>query len=293
MMSMLSLALPNGSLEHATLDLFTAADLPVRRVSERGYRACIDDPRIGCVRFLRPQEIAAYVERGLFDMGITGHDWINETDSQVLTLSELGYSKATSAPIRIVLAVPVDAPWHCVDDLPDGLRIATEFPGLTHRFLDEQCIKAEVMTSYGATEAKVPDIADAIVDLTETGSSLRENGLRALATLLTSTPELIANRESFEDAGKQQAMGEIASLLRSAGDGRDRVLLKMNTADPPPAIKTILGLECTVTHSYSAPLGMHSIEVVVPKKGINVLIPRLRAAGAKNIMELPLLKFMY
>jgi ATP phosphoribosyltransferase len=290
---MLSLALPNGSLEHATLDLFAAADLTVRRVSKRGYRASIDDPRIECVRFLRPQEIASYVERGLFDMGITGHDWISETDSQVVSLSELGYSRATATPIRIVLAVPRDAPWHHVTDLPDDLRIATEFPALTHRFLDEQCIKAEVMTSYGATEAKVPDIADAIVDLTETGSSLRENGLRVLATLLTSTPELIANREAYDDLRKQQAMDEIASLLRSAGDARDRVLLKMNLTDPPPAIKTILGLECTITHSYSAPLGMHAIEVVVPKKGINVLIPRLRAAGAVNIMELPLAKFMY
>src|SRR6202042_2822603 len=168
--SMLSLVLPKGSLERATLDLFDAADLTVRRSSDRDYHASIDDPRIERVRFLRPQEIPSYLERGLFDIGITGRDWITETQAEVTSLGELQYSKATSQPVRVVLAVPDTAPWRSVADLPEGVRISTEFPSLTRRFLDAHGVKAVVIPSYGATEAKVPDIVDAIVDLTETGS---------------------------------------------------------------------------------------------------------------------------
>src|SRR5580693_3058280 len=182
---MLSLVLPKGSLEKATLELFDAADLTVRRSSDRDYHASIDDPRIERVRFLRPQEIPSYIERGLFDLGITGRDWITETGALVASLGELHYSKATTQPIRVVLAVPLGSPWQSVTDLPEGVRISTELPALTARYLD----------AHGATEAKVPDIVDAIVDLTETGSSLRRNGLRILDTLLTSYTELIANTE--------------------------------------------------------------------------------------------------
>ncbi|MGH3272740.1 MAG: ATP phosphoribosyltransferase, partial [Streptosporangiaceae bacterium] len=173
---MLSLVLPKGSLERATLDLFDAADLTVLRSSDRDYHAAIDDPRVDRVKFLRPQEIPSYVAEGLFDFGITGRDWITETGANVTSLGELQYSKATSSPVRVVLAVPASAPWRSVADLPDGLRISTEFPELTRRFLDSAGVKAAVIPSYGATEAKVPDIVDAIVDLTETGSSLRRNG---------------------------------------------------------------------------------------------------------------------
>ena len=187
---MLSLVLPKGSLEKATLELFDAADLTVRRSSDRDYHASIDDPRIERVRFLRPQEIPSYLERGLFDIGITGRDWITETEADVVSLGELQYSKATSNPVRVVLAVPEKAPWQSAADLPEGIRISTEFPSLTKRFLAEHGVKAMVVPSYGATEAKVPDIVDAIVDLTETGSSLRKNGLRILETLLTSYTEL-------------------------------------------------------------------------------------------------------
>ena len=286
----LSLVLPNGSLEQATLDLFAAAGLPVRRVSQRSYRARIDDPRIGSVRFMRPQEIAGQVEHGLFDLGVTGRDWISETDSQVVTLAELGYSKMTSDPVRIVLAVPADAPWRSVDDLPDNLRIATEFSALTHRFLDEQGIKAEVTTSYGATEAKVPDIADAIVDLTETGSSLRENGLRILATLLTSTPELIANRESCADADKLRAMDDIACLLRGAGNARERVMLRLTAAGLLlPLIIELLGHDRVLTQADPGAGGIHSVEAVVPRSVLSVLIPQLTAAGATNIAGYPML----
>ena len=227
---MLSLVLPKGSLEKATLELFDAADLTVRRSSDRDYHASIDDPRIERVRFLRPQEIPSYLERGLFDIGITGRDWITETEADVVSLGELQYSKATSNPVRVVLAVPEKAPWQSAADLPEGVRISTEFPSLTKRFLAEHGVKAMVVPSYGATEAKVPDIVDAIVDLTETGSSLRKNGLRILETLLTSYTELVACPVSCADADKRAAMEDIALLLRGAIQARGNVLLKLNVA---------------------------------------------------------------
>src|ERR1700690_2515217 len=196
---MLSLVLPKGSLEKATLELFDAADLTVRRSSDRDYHASIDDPRINRVRFLRPQEIPSYLEGGLFDIGITGRDWITETQADIVSLGELQYSKATSNPVRVVLAVPDAAPWQSVADLPEGIRISTEFPSLTERFLAARGVKAMIVPSYGATEAKVPDIVDAIVDLTETGSSLRRNGLRVLDVVVTSYTEFVANPVAYED----------------------------------------------------------------------------------------------
>lgn len=228
---MLSLVLPKGSLEKATFELFDAADLTVRRGSDRDYRASVDDPRIDRVRVLRPQEIPTYLEQGLFDLGITGRDWITETQSDVVSLGELKYSKATSNPVRVIMAVPNDAPWQSVEDLPEGVRISTEFPALTERFLTEHGVKARVVPSYGATEAKVPDIVDAIVDLTETGSSLRKNGLRILDTLLVSYTELVANREAYEDPNKRAAMEDIALLLQGAIRARGNVLLKLNVSD--------------------------------------------------------------
>ncbi len=227
---MLSLVLPKGSLEKATLDLFDAADLTVRRASDRDYHASVDDPRIDRVRFLRPQEIPSYLERGLFDIGITGRDWITETQADIVSLGELQYSKQTSNPVRVVLAVQDSAPWRSVADLPEGIRISTEFPSLTERFLAEHGVKAMVVPSYGATEAKVPDIVDAIVDLTETGSSLRKNGLRILDTLLTSYTELVACGAAYADPGKRTAMEDIVLLLRGAIQARGQVLLKLNVA---------------------------------------------------------------
>ena len=212
---MLSLVLPKGSLEKATLELFDAADLTVRRGSDRDYHASIDDPRIDRVRVLRPQEIPTYLERGLFDLGITGRDWITETDSDLVSLGELQYSKQTSNPVRVVLAVPEKAPWQTVEDLPEGIRISTELPALTERYLAKHGVKAMVVPSAGATEAKVPDIVDAIVDLTETGSSLRKNGLRILDTLLTSYTELVACREAY-DAPEKRAAIEDAGPSRRA-----------------------------------------------------------------------------
>ncbi len=290
---MLTLVLPKGSLEKATLDLFDAADLAVRRGSERDYHASVDDPRIDRVRFLRPQEIPQYVEQGLFDLGITGRDWITETGADVVSLGELHYSKATSSPVRVVLAVPKDAPWATVADLPEGVRISTEFPALTRRFLDQHGVKAVVVPSYGATEAKVPDIVDAIVDLTETGSSLRKNGLRILDTLLTSYTELVAHREAYEDAAKRAAMEDVGLLLRGAIRARQHVLVKLNvaTADLDP----VLAVMPAATSPTLMPLatGEHSaVEAVVPKAVVNTLIPALKSAGAFDILELPISKIV-
>src|SRR5437762_381551 len=228
---MLSLVLPKGSLERATLELFDAADLTVRRSSDRDYHASIDDPRIDRVRFLRPQEIPSYIERGLFDLGITGRDWIAETEADVVSLGELQYSKATSQPVRVVLAVPDSASWQSAADMPEGVRISTEFPSLTRRFLDARGVKAMVIPSYGATEAKVPDIVDAIVDLTETGSALRAAGLRIVATILVSHTELIANPASYEDVAKRHAMGQLQTLLQGTLEARGRVLVKLNVSE--------------------------------------------------------------
>jgi len=290
---MLSLVLPKGSLEKATLDLFDAADLTVRRASDRDYHASIDDPRIERVRILRPQEIPTYVERGLFDLGITGRDLITEAGAEVVSLGELQYSKATSNPTRIVLAVPRDAPWETAADLPDGIRISTEYPELTRRFLETHGVKAVVIRSFGATEAKVPDIVDAIVDLTETGSSLRKNGLRILDTLLTSYTELITNSAACADADKRAAMEDIALLLHGVIQARGNVLLKLNVAaDKLAAVTAMLPAMSSPTVTALANTGMNAVETVVPKRGVNTLIPALKAAGAHDILEIPIAKIV-
>ena len=290
---MLSLVLPKGSLERATLDLFDAADLTVHRSSDRDYHARIDDPRIDRVRFLRPQEIPSYVEQGLFDFGITGRDWITETGAQVESLGELQYSKATSEPVRVVLAVPANVPWQTVADLPDGVRISTEFPSLTRKYLDDHGVKAMVIPSFGATEAKVPDIVDAIVDLTETGASLHRNGLRILDTLLTSYTELIANTDTFADRAKREAMEDVLLLLRGAIMARGNVLLKLNVAAPAlAAVTALLPGMSSPTITSLARGDMHAVEAVVPKRGVNTLIPALKAAGGRDILEIPISKIV-
>jgi ATP phosphoribosyltransferase len=292
-LSVLSLVLPKGSLERATLDLFDAADLTVRRSSDRDYHAAVDDPRIERVRFLRPQEIPSYIEQGLFDFGITGRDWITETGADVTSLGELQYSKATSDPVRVVLAVPAGSPWMSVSDLPEGVRISTELPALTRRYLDAAGVKAVVIPSYGATEAKVPDIVDAIVDLTETGSSLRKNGLRILDTLLTSYTELIANTAAFADPEKRTAMEDVALLLRGAIRARGNVLLKLNVdAAQLAGVTEILPAMSSPTITSLARGDMNAVEAVVPKRGVNTLIPALKAAGARDILEIPISKIV-
>lgn len=290
---MLSLVLPKGSLERATLELFDSADLPVRRGSDREYHASIDDPRIDRVRFLRPQEIPQYIERGLFDLGITGRDCITEADCTVATVTELEYSKVSASPARIVLAVPREHPAESAKDLPKGVRVSTEMPELTRRFFAERGVEAEVIPSYGATEAKVPDIVDAIVDLTETGSSLRRNGLKVIETLLVSRTELVASPQAYTDEAKRPAIEDIALLLKGATLARGNVLLKLNVKDDDlPAVLDIIPAMSAPTITTLASQDMHAVESVVPKRGVNTLIPALKTAGARDILELPISKIV-
>lgn len=290
---MLSLVLPKGSLEQATLELFEAADLTVRRGSDRDYHAAIEDPRIDRVRFLRPQEIPRYVERGLFDLGITGRDWIAETGADVVSRGELDYSKATANPVRVVLAVPQEHAAERGDQLPDGVRVSTEYPQLTQAFFDKVGVRAVAIPSYGATEAKVPDIVDAIVDATETGSSLRKHGLKIVETLVTSRTELVAGPDAAADVDKSAAMADIALLLQGAIQARGQVLLKLNvSADALQEVLDVLPAMSSPTVTALASQQMHAVESVVPKDTVNTLIPALKSAGARDILEVPIGKIV-
>ena len=291
---MLKLVLPKGSLEKATLDLFSDADLAVDRSSAVDYRAAIDDPRIDEVRILRPQEIPVYVADGLFDLGVTGRDWIAETDSDVASLGLLHYSKATARPVRIVVAVPDAASYEKVADLPSGTRVSTEYPELTRRYFEDQGIDADIRLSYGATEAKVPDIVDVVVDLTETGRALQAAGLRIIDTILTSHTELIANPGSYADPAKRHAMEQIHTLLEGTLEARGKVLVKMNV--PPSSLEEVLTLIPSMkspTVNELARGAGYAVETVVAKTQINVLIPALRDKGATDILELPLAKIVH
>jgi len=290
---MLKLVLPKGSLEKATMALFEAADLPVERSSSVAYKASIADPRIESVRILRPQEIPTYVADGLFDIGITGRDWIEETSSSVETLGELKYSKATANPVRIVMAVAGDSPWQSVADLPAGVRVSTESPEITRRFLEENNVDADVRLSYGATEAKVPDIVDVVVDITETGRALNAAGLRIIDTLVTSYTELIANPAAFADPEKAHAMRQIHTLLQGVLDARGKVLVKMNvSADALDAVIDLLpSMKAPTVNELFRGAG-YAIETVVPKNEINILIPALRDGGASDIVEIPISKIV-
>lgn len=298
---MLRLVLPKGSLERATLDLFTAADLGVVRSSDVDYRATIDDPRVDDVRILRPQEIPLYVADGLFDVGITGRDWIEERGNDVTSLGVLPYSKATANPIRVVLAVPFDSPVTSVADLANSatgaggaLRVSTEYPELTRRYLDTHGVSAEVSLSYGATEAKVPDIADCVVEITETGRALRAAGLKIVETLLVSHTELIANPAAAKDPDKRHAMEQLLTLLQGALEARGKVLVKLNVAaEQLPAVIEMLPSLRSPTVSELFGGGGYAVETVVLKSEINVLIPALKDRGAMDIIELSLSKIVH
>jgi len=293
-MTMLRLVVPKGSLEQQTFELFAAADLAIERSSDVEYRGSVDDVRIDDVRVLRPQEIPLYVADGLFDLGITGRDWIEETGADVVSLGELAYSKTTDRPIRVVLAVHESSPARAAADLKSGSRVATEYPNLTKRFLSEHGITAEVLPSYGATEAKVPEIADAVVEITETGRALQAAGLRVLDVVLESYPELIANPISAADPDKAHAMGQILTLLLGALDARGKVLVKLNVAtEHLDSVIAVLPAMKTPTVSMLFGEGGFAVETVVRKAEINVLIPELKERGATDILELPLSKIVH
>ena len=289
---MLRLVLPKGSLEKATLELFEAADLPVTRSSSVDYQGTIDDPRIASVRILRPQEIATYVQEGLFDFGITGRDWIEETGSNVVSLGELKYSKATSRPIRLVVAVAGDSSAESVADLPDGVRVQSEYPELTKRFFVKHGVQADVRLSYGATEAKIPDIADCVVEITETGRALRAAGLKVIDTILTSYTEVVANAESAADPAKRRAMDQVMTLLNGVLDARGRVLLKLNVSEENrDRLLAVLPSMKSPTISLLAN-GGYAVETVVEKRSINLIIPEIIDAGATDLLELPISKIV-
>jgi ATP phosphoribosyltransferase len=289
----LNLVLPKGSLEKATLDLFEAADLPVVRSSSVDYKATIADPRVASVRILRPQEIPSYVADGLFDLGITGRDWVEETGSDVLSLGELKYSKATALPIKVVVAVAGDSTVTRVEDLPQGVRVSTEYPQLTRRFFADRGVAADVRLSYGASEAKIPDIADCIVDITETGRALRAAGLKIIDEVMQSYTEVVVNKQSYELPDKRRAMTQLMTLLNGTLDARGQVLVKMNVAaSQMDAVIALLPSMKSPTVNPLAGDDGFAVETVVPKSHINVLIPALKEAGATAILELPIAKII-
>jgi ATP phosphoribosyltransferase len=290
---MLKLVIPKGSLEEQTLRLLEAADLHVRRGSSRDYHGTIDDDRIERVSVLRPQEIPTYVQDGFFDLGITGQDWVAETGADVEVLTSLSYAKSgTGHGTKVVLAVPNEHPADSAKEMPAGSRISTEFLHLTERFFDELGIDVRVVWSYGATEAKVPEIVDAIVDITETGSTLRAHGMKIIETLLTSEPVLVANRASCGDPARRAAMDDITTLLLGALRAEGRVLIKLNVS--VDALQAVLA----VVPSMKAPTvsrlseGGYAIETVADKRTVNRLIPTLKAAGATDLLELPISKIV-
>jgi ATP phosphoribosyltransferase len=290
---MLRLVLPKGSLEKATFELFDAADLTVKRSSQVDYRASIADPRIDEVRILRPQEIPTYVAEGLFDIGITGRDWIEETSSTVQSLGKLNYSKATNDPVRIVVAVAQDSAFQKVEDLPKGVRVTSEYPRLTKSFFAQRGIEADVRLSYGASEAKIPDIADCVVDLTETGRALRAAGLRIIDTILTSHTELIANPAAYADPKKRHAMEQLLTLLEGSLEARGKVLVKLNVSDASyEAVLKVLPAAKSPTVSKLAS-GDWAVESVVEKRTVNTVIPALKDAGATDILEIPISKIIH
>lgn len=290
---MLKLVIPKGSLEAQTLRLMEQADLRVRRGSDRDYHGTVDDERIERVSLLRPQEIPTYVEDGLFDLGITGRDWIAETGAQVEELASLEYAKSgTGHGVRIALAVPNDHPAETAKDLPPGSRISTEYVNLTRRYFEDLGIPVHVVWSYGATEAKVPEIVDAIVDVAETGSTLRAHGMKIIEMLLESEVLLIANKDSAADRDKRAAMEDVTTLLLGALRAEGRVLIKLNVSEEHlKAVLDILPAMKSPTISQLSE-GGYAIETVADKATVNTLIPLLKAKGAADILELPISKIV-
>jgi ATP phosphoribosyltransferase len=289
----LKLVVPKGSLERATFDLFEAADLKIWRESERAYRASVDDPRVLSVAVLRPQEIPTYVEDGFFDIGVTGEDWVAETGADVVKVTALEYSKQTDRPVKVVLAVPRDSGITEPQQIKPDSRISTELPNLTKAYFEKLGIPVRIFLSYGATEAKVPEIVDAIVDLTETGSTLRRNGMEIVDVLLESRTQLIANRGAYEDPAKRTAIEELTLLLTGAIAARGKVLVKLNVdKEHLAAVIAELPAMRAPTVSELAETDYFAVETIVSKATVNTLIPRLKALGAEDIIEIPVTKIV-
>lgn len=285
------IGLPKGSLQDATFHMLGRAGWRIN-VGSRSYVPAIDDPEMEG-RLIRAQEISRYVEQGVLDCGLTGHDWIVENNSDVVEVANLIYAKQGLRPVRWVLAVPNDGPVRSVKDL-EGKRIATEAVNLTRQYLKKHGVKAEVEFSWGATEAKTPELVDAIVELTETGSSLRANNLRIVDTILESTTRLIANRNAWKDDWKRQKIETLAMLLRGALAAEEKVGLKMNIAEAnlQSLLKSLPALRNPTISKLSLE-GWVAVETVIDEKVVRELIPQLKAAGAEGIIEYPLNKVIY
>lgn len=282
------LGLPKGSLEESTIALFGKAGWKITK-SSRSYKPSIDDPELDG-RFVRAQEISRYVEQGFFDCGLTGYDWILENNSDVVEVCDLIYSKATALKSRWVLCVKEDSPVQSVKDL-EGKRIATELLNVTKKYLADNGVNAEVEFSWGATEVKVPDLVDAIADITETGSSLRANNLRIVDTMLYTNTKLIANKTAWENPEKRAKIESIAMLLQSALDAANKVGLKMNLpkANLSKIIAALPALRKPTVSQLSDPAWV-AVETIVEEKTVREIVPTLKANGAEGIVEYPLNK---
>lgn len=290
---MLSIALPKGSLQEQTLKLFQEADLRVRRAS-REYSVNIDDERISRVKILRPQEIPKYVEDGYFDLGISGLDCITESGADVVEVADMPYSKTGTGVMEMVIAVPEDSSIQKAADIKPGSRVTTEFPNITKRYFNDIGIDVDVFYSYGATEAKVPELMDVVVDLTETGSTLRRNRLRIVETIMESTTKLIANKESWDNPEKRRAIEEVRTLLLGVIEARGRVLLSMNVAkDRLDDVVAVLPAMKNPTVSTLHNSDYLEVTTVVDKDTVNVIIPKLKAMGAEDILELVISKIVH
>ncbi|TVS18634.1 MAG: ATP phosphoribosyltransferase [Planctomycetaceae bacterium] len=287
---LLKLGIPAGSLQEATAQLFRRAGYRIT-FSSRSYYPSIDDQEIECL-LIRAQEMARYVEQGILDAGITGHDWVLETSAQVVEICELVFSKVSRRPVRWVLCVPEDSPIRTVQDL-QGKRIATEAVGLTHAFLQKHQVQAQVEFSWGATEVKPPKLADAIVEVTETGSSLRANNLRIVAEVLQSTTRFIANPAAYQDDWKRSKLDNIALMLQSCLNAEGKVGLMMNVPlDRLSQILEILpALQNPTVSALSDPAWV-DVHTIVDETVVRTIVPQLKASGARGIVEYPISKII-
>jgi len=290
---MLSLVLPKGSLEEQTLLLFKQADLEIKK-TDREYNPRINDHRIERVKILRPQEIPKYVEEGYFDIGISGRDWVVESGADVVEVADLPYSKQGSGNVKIVVAVPMDEDINSPREIRPNSRVTTEYPNITRAYFKKLGIPIRTYFSYGATEAKVPEIMDVVIDVTETGSTLRKNGLKIIDVIMESTSKLLANKTAWKDPEKRKAIEEIKTLLLAVIEARGKVLLDMNV--PKEKLEDLIQIlpalkKPTVSRLYHT--DYYAVETVVNKSEVNILIPRLKEKGAEDILELDISKIVH
>lgn len=289
---MIDIAIPKGSLEEQTLQLFKQADLEIKKI-DREYNPTIKDPRIRKVKILRPQEIPKYVEEGYFDIGISGKDWVMESESDVVDIADMFYSKRGEGTVKIVVAVPIFKDIKSAKDIKAGSKVSTEYPKLTKKFFDNIGIPVDIRYSYGATEAKVPELVDVVVDLTETGSTLQRNGLKIVDIILESNTKIVANKKSWADPIKRKEIEEIKTLLLAVLDARGKVYIIMNVHDDK--LDDVVGIlpamkRPTIAKLYKS--DYYAVETVVSKDEINIIIPKLKSLGAEDILEIDITKIV-